>query len=339
MKNTFTRRLGRSNIEVSAMGLGCWAIGGPFSLQGMPLGWSKVNDEDSFKALDKGIDMGINFLDTADIYGTGHSEKIIAKIIKGRRDKIVIATKFGMTFKEGSREADSFEGDASPDYLRKAVEGSLSRLETDYIDLYQLHLNTYPLDDALETRETLEELVKEGKIRAYGWSTDYLDRAELFEEGENCTAIQHVLNIFSGNLDILKLCEEKNLASINRCPLAMGVLTGKFKKKTKFPADDVRSIGHLLRDDVHIFFEEGGPDKILLKKLEAIKDILQSNGRTLTQGAIAWLWARSPKTIPIPGFKTVKQVEENAGALQYGPLSKDQLEEIETILNSTKILS
>lgn len=332
MKNTYSRLLGRSNIEVSAMGLGCWAIGGPFSLQGMPLGWSKVNDDDSIKALEKGIDMGITFLDTADIYGTGHSEKLIAKVLKGRRDKLVIATKFGMTFKEGSREADSFEGDATPSYVRNAVEGSLSRLETDYIDLYQLHLNTYPLEKAMETRGTLEELVKEGKIKAYGWSTDHLDRAELFEKGEYCTAIQHVLNIFSGNQNIVKLCEENNLASINRCPLAMGVLTGKFNPKTTFPADDVRSIGHLMRDDVHIFFEEGGPDKKLLKKLEAIKEILQSKGRTLTQGALAWLWGRSDITIPIPGFKTVKQVEENARALQLGPLSPKQMNEIEVIL-------
>jgi aryl-alcohol dehydrogenase-like predicted oxidoreductase len=327
------RKLGRSGIEVSAMGLGCWAIGGNMFLQGMPMGWSKVDDEESLKALEKGLEMGVNFLDTADVYGTGHSERLVAKVVKGKRDKVVIATKFGMTFKPESGEVKDMEGDASPEYVRKAVEDSLSRLETDYIDLYQLHLNTLPLDNALETRETLEELVKEGKIRSYGWSTDLLDRAELFEKGKNCTAIQHVFNIFSGNKNILKMCEEKKLASINRAPLAMGLLTGKFSTDTSFPKDDVRSILHMFKDDVHIFFDENGPSKVLLDKLEAIREILKSNGRTLTQGALAWIWARSENTIPIPGFKTVKQVEENAGALQFGPLTESQMAEIDSILH------
>jgi aryl-alcohol dehydrogenase-like predicted oxidoreductase len=203
------RKLGRSGIEVSAMGLGCWAIGGNAFLQGMPLGWSTVDDKESLKALVKGLEMGINFMDTADVYGTGHSERLVAKVVKGKRDKVVIATKFGMTFEKDSGLVRDFEGDASPEYIRKAVEDSLSRLETDYIDLYQLHLGEYSLDKASETRETLEELITEGKIRSYGWSTDNFERAAFFEKGKNCTAIQHVFNIFSGNKNILKMCEEK----------------------------------------------------------------------------------------------------------------------------------
>ncbi len=131
------------------------------------------------------------------------------------------------------------------------------------------------------------------------------------------------------------MCEEKKLASINRAPLAMGLLTGKFSADTSFPKDDVRSILHMFKDDVHIFFDESGPSKVLLDKLEAIREILKSNGRTLTQGALAWLWARSENTIPIPGFKTVKQMEENAGALQFGPLTKEQMKEIENLLQRT----
>ena len=129
------------------------------------------------------------------------------------------------------------------------------------------------------------------------------------------------------------MCEEKNLASINRSPLAMGLLTGKFSAETSFPKDDVRSVGHLFKDDVHIFFDESGPSKVLLDRLDSIGEILKSNGRTLAQGALAWLWARSENTIPIPGFKTVKQMEENAGALQFGPLTGDQMKEIEFIIN------
>lgn len=332
MEKIIKRKLGRSGIEVSAIGLGCWAIGGNMFLQGMPLGWSTVDDTDSLKALECGLDMGVNFIDTADMYGTGHSEKLIAKAVKGKRDKVVIATKFGMTFENNTRQINDMEGDASPGYVRKAVEDSLSRLETDYIDLYQLHLNEYPLDKAIDTRNTLEELVSGGKIRCYGWSTDIYDRAAFFEKGENCAAIQHVFNIFSGNKDILQLCEEKNLASINRAPLAMGLLTGKFNRGTSFPKDDVRSILHMFQDGIHIFFDDKGPSQELLDKLEAIREILKSKGRTLTQGALAWLWAKSENTIPIPGFKTQKQVEENAGALQFGPLTKKQMEEIDSFL-------
>ena len=329
-----TRILGKSGIEVSAMGLGCWAIGGNIFLQGMPLGWSIVDDKESLKALQRGIEMGVNFLDTADVYGTGHSEKLVAQALKGKRDKVVVATKFGMTFKPGSRQIDDFEGNASPEYIRKAVEGSLSRLETDYIDLYQLHLNSYPVDKAKYTRDTLEELVREGKIRSYGWSTDDTERAAFFAKGENCSAVQQIFNLFVGNKNIVQLCEQKNLASINRGPLAMGLLTGKFTADHNLPEDDVRSILHHFGDDYHIFFKEGKPVEKLLVKLDTIREILKSKGRTIAQGALAWLWAKSEKTIPIPGFKTVKQVEENAGALHFGPLTKKQMKEIDLILQN-----
>jgi aryl-alcohol dehydrogenase-like predicted oxidoreductase len=268
------------------------------------------------------------------MYGTGHSEKLVGEAIKGKRDKVVIATKFGFTFDPGSREILSMEGDGSPEYIRKAVEDSLSRLQTDYIDLYQLHLGEYPLDKAQLTRDTLEDLVKAGKIKSYGWSTDDFERAAFFAEGENCGAIQQIFNLFVGNKEILRLCEEKKLASINRGPLAMGLLTGKYTEESKLPDDDVRSILHHIPDEYHIFFAESKPGKELLDKLDAIKEILKSNGRTLAQGALAWLWARSENTIPIPGFKTVKQVEENAGALQFGPLTSDQMKEIDLIYDN-----
>lgn len=327
------RKLGKSGIEVSPMGLGCWAIGGNMFFQGLPLGWSTVDDNESLKALQRGIEMGVNFIDTADMYGTGHSEKLVGEALKGKRDKVVIATKFGFTFEPGSREILSMEGDGAPEYIRKAVEDSLSRLQTDYIDLYQLHLAEYPLDKAQQTRDALEDLVKAGKIRSYGWSTDDFERAAFFAEGKNCTAIQQQFNLYSGNEEILKLCEAKNLASINRGPLAMGLLTGKFSASSTVPEDDCRSILHLMQDKYCNYFSESKPVKEFLGKLDKIREILKSNGRTLAQGALAWLWARSENTIPIPGFKTVKQVEENAGALQFGPLTSEQMKEIDLILH------
>ena len=326
MSTTFTRQLGRSGIQVSAMGLGCWAIGGPFTnTEGVPVGWGDVNDNESIRAIHCALDLGVNFFDTADVYGTGHSEEILAKALVGRRDEVVIATKFGNVFNSKKRQLTGEDG--SPEYIRRALEASLRRLNTDYIDLYQFHIWGYPPEEAGPTRDTLEELVKEGKIRGYAWSTDVLESVKVFAEGPNCTAVQQQLNIFGGNDEILVLCEEKNLASINRSPLAMGLLTGKFQENSRFPANDVRRHAEWFEG-----FKDGKPNPEWLKKLDAIREILTSRGRTLAQGALAWIWGRSEKTIPIPGFKTVRQVEENAAAMQFGPLNAEQMREIDALL-------
>lgn len=321
---TMMRKLGRSGIEVSAVGLGCWAIGGPFWWDGTPVGWGEVDDEESIRAIHRGLDLGVNFLDTSDVYGTGHSERVIARALEGRRQQAVIATKFGNLFDETKRQMGG--ADASPEYIRRACEASLKRLNTDYIDLYQFHLNDYDTDKAGEVRDTLETLVKEGKIRAYGWSTDFTDGARVFAEGPNCAAIQLDLNVLADNAAMIALCEAHNLAAINRGPLAMGLLTGKYPAGSSLPANDVRG-----KDSPAWlqYFKDGKPNPDWLKRLESIREILTSNGRTLAQGALAWLWARSPQTLPIPGFKTIAQVEDNAGAMAFGPLSAAQMEEIE----------
>ncbi|WP_319503574.1 aldo/keto reductase [uncultured Draconibacterium sp.] len=331
MENNLKRKLGHSGIEVSAMGMGCWAIGGRTNLQSLPLGWGKVDDAESIRALEKGIEMGINFIDTADVYGAGHSEKLISQVLKGRRDKLVIATKFGIGYNPKTSEA-IMGLKVTPEYTRKALESSLARLKTDYIDLYQLHVANLNLEAAGLIRDTLEDLVQEGKIRGYGWSTDDEERATFFADGDNCIAVQHELNVFVGNKKILKLCKDRKLASINRGPLAMGVLTGKYNDQSIVSEDDCRSIIHLLGDEYYMFFEDGKPKASLLKELEAIGELLRSDGRTLAQGALSWIWAKNKRTIPIPGFKTVKQVEENAGALKFGPLTESQMAEIKAIL-------
>jgi len=326
MSTTFTRQLGKSGIQVSAMGLGCWAIGGPFTnMEGVPVGWSDVDDNESIRAIHRALDLGVNFFDTADVYGTGHSEEILGKVLTGRRDKVVIATKFGNVFDSETRQCTSEDG--SPEYVREALEASLRRLNTEYIDLYQFHIWGYLPEKAVRTRDVLEELVKEGKIRGYAWSTDVLESVKVFAEGPNCTAVQQQLNVFGGNDEILTLCKEKNLASVNRSPLAMGLLTGKFRESTRFPANDVRRHAEWFEG-----FKDGKPNPEWLKKLDTIREILTSGGRTLAQGALAWIWGRSEKTIPIPGFKTVRQVEENATAMQFGPLNAEQMREINALL-------
>lgn len=324
---TFTRKLGRSEIEVSALGMGCWAIGGPIWEKGTPHGWGEVDDNESIHAIQRAIDLGVNFFDTANLYGAGHSEMVLGRAFANKRKDVVIATKFNAVFDEQTRELTG--SDSTPAGIRKACEESLRRLDTDYIDLYQFHDNGFPVDKAEPVRDTLEELVSAGKIRAYGWSTDFADRADFFAQGKNCASIQLQLNVLDDNSEVIAVCEKYNLAAINRGPLAMGLLTGKYSVSTSPSADDVRGV----KSPAWMkYFKDGKPSSEWLQKMESVREILQSGGRTLAQGALAWLWARSEKTIPIPGFRTVAQVEENCGALRFGALTLSQMKEIENIL-------
>jgi aryl-alcohol dehydrogenase-like predicted oxidoreductase len=320
------RILGRSGIQVSPMGLGCWAIGGQFFLEDKPDGWGNVNDAESIQAIRRAMDLGINYFDTADAYGVGHSEEIIGKAVAGSRDKIVLSTKFGYF---GSRDTKTLHGtNLAADYIERACDASLNRLNTDYIDLYLLHVWEVSISDLDSVGDVLERLIVKGKIRSYGWSTDLLSGARIFAQRKNCTAIQQQLNVFEGSEELVRLCEEQHMASINRSPLAMGFLSGKFNADTVLPADDVRGAGF----DWIAMFKEGRPAPEALHKLDAIKEILTSKGRTLVQGALAWNWAKSKITIPIPGFKTIRQVEENAKAMEFGPLTQEEVKEIDKIL-------
>ena len=204
------RILGRSKIEVSALGMGCWAIGGPLWSGETPIGWGEVDDEESIRAIHKALDLGVNLFDTANVYGAGHSERVLARAFDGRRSQVVIATKFNAVFDENTRQVTG--SDTSPEGIRQACEDSLRRLNTDYIDLYQFHENGYPADKAAPIRETLEELVKEGKIRVYGWSTDFPERAQVFAQGPECSAVQLQLNVLDDNPAMIALCEKENLS-------------------------------------------------------------------------------------------------------------------------------
>lgn len=330
MSDSVTRVLGRSGIEVSALGLGCWAIGGPWTLDGVPAGWSTVDDAESLRALRTAMDLGVNFFDTAANYGAGHSERLLGEAVRGRRGDVVIATKFGYQVDESNRTVVSYEGGADSDVasrLRTDVEASLRRLGTDYIDVYLLHVWELSVERALEARDVLESLVDAGKIRTYGWSTDRTDAIRAFSTSPRCGVVEQQLSVLDGNDELLALCEEIGLGSMNRGPLGMGVLTGKYAPTSTFPADDVRSVAAW-----HPAFRDGRPTQDWLDKLAAIRDVLRSDGRTLAQGALAWIWARSPNTVPIPGFRTVAQVEENCRALAFGPLTPAQMAEIDHLL-------
>ena len=331
MDKTFIRILGRSGIEVSPLGLGCWAIGGPWLFNGSPAGWSQVDDAESTRALQRAIDLGVNFFDTAANYGAGHSERLLGKAFKGIREEVVIATKFGYRVDEAEKAVVPYgeteeESDVAS-HLQADLEASLKRLDTGYIDVYQLHVWGLSIERALLARDVLEGFVKEGKVRTYGWSTDRVDAVRDFSTSPNCSVVQQQLSVLDGNNELLALCEDLDLASINRGPLGMGLLTGKFSPDSRFEQDDVRT-----HASWHPGFKNGKPTQEWLNALESVREALTSGGRTLAQGALAWIWARSEKTVPIPGFKTVEQVEENCKALEFGPLATGQMEEIDRIL-------
>src|ERR687888_1675362 len=322
----FERDLGtRTGMRVSALGLGCWAIGGPWTSDGSPAGWGEVDDDESIRAIRHGLDLGVTLFDTADVYGCGHSERVLGRALAGRRDEVVIATKFGLQFDEATRTGAG--ADTSPEYVRRACEASLRRLGTDRIDLYQLHAGADDRAVAAAVVEVLEALVAEGKIRFYGTADETVEIVEAFAQGPHCVAVQQQLNVFGGNDEALAVCEERGLAALARSPLAMGLLTGKYRPDGRMPAaDDVR------RDTPYWDYFDDDAFPTWSARVDAIRAALTSDGRTLGQGALAWIWARSPVAIPIPGFRTVAQIEENAGALAAGPLDPDAMAAVDAPL-------
>ncbi len=320
------RKLGQ--LEVGAIGMGCWAIGGEWLFDTQEAGWGAVNDTESIKAIETALDMGVTLFDTAANYGAGHSEIILGQALGKRRASAVIATKFGYGVYPEQKRVYGLQ--LTPNEIRLACEASLKRLGTDYIDLYQLHVGDHPQDALEDILATLEQLIDLGWIRGYGWSTDDPARASAFARGQHCVAIQHQQNIFEDNAAMLQFLESANLASINRGPLGMGLLTGKFSAGAAFSKSDVRFVS----PQWMAYFQHGQPNPEWLAKLESIREILCANGRSLAQGALAWLLARSNNTIPVPGFRTALQVKENAAVLTQGALQITQMQAIQTILST-----
>jgi aryl-alcohol dehydrogenase-like predicted oxidoreductase len=324
------RRLGRSGIEVSPLGLGCWAIGGPVPVvvgeEQQPFGWGKVDDEEALRAIRRAIDLGVNFFDTANNYGAGHSERQLGRGIAGRRDEVVVCTKFD---EETRTVYFDRQMDLTFDSIRETCEASLRRLNTDYIDIYLLHNGSLEPERVPPVLDHLERLVDEGKIRWYGWSTDYADRAPEFARGPHCTAIEFRLNVIYDNREMLAVCDEHDLGAIIKSPLNSGLLSGKFNADTTFPEDDGRR---------GIDFREGlGAER--LRQIEAMREIMTLDGRTMPQASLGYIWARSERTVPIPGFKSVAQVEENVAAINCGPLTQEQVRRIDEIMGREPLTS
>jgi len=314
-----------TGLTVPRLGFGCWAIGGPYWLDLNPRGWGEVDDAESVRAIEKALELGIRVFDTADVYGAGHSERILGRAL-GKRDDVFVATKVGNRFDEDSKQVGTASAD--PAYIAEAADASLRRLGRDVIDLYQLHLNNLELADAEPVREAFERLVEAGKIRGYGWSTDDPARAAAWLGHANYRTVQHDMNVMVPAAELVALAENNNLISINRSPLAMGFLSGKFKPGHQFDPADIRgsSVPWLKP------FKDGKLNPDYVARLDAVYDLLTAGGRTAAQGALGWLWAMSEATLPIPGCRTVEQAAENAAALDFGPLPAQTVAEINRVL-------
>jgi aryl-alcohol dehydrogenase-like predicted oxidoreductase len=321
---TVTRKLW-DETEIPALGLGCWAVGGAFFIGERSNSWGTVDDAESLRAIAAAVDHGIRLFDTAPAYGTGHSEVLLGKALRNRRD-VLISTKVGYAIDEATKQLTGETTD--PDDIEAQIDASLRRLQRDYLDIVFLHLNEASIESAGPVFERLARLREAGKLSAFGWSTDFPKRAEAYATLPGFAAIQHAMNVFFKAEKLLPVIEAQNLLSFNRSPLAMGLLTGKYSATTKIGQDDVR--GHA--NDWLAYFKNGEVEPEHLRMFESVRDLLQSNGRSLVQGALAWLWARSDRTLPIPGFKSVAQVTNICGALEKGPLNPDVMAQIEAVI-------
>ena len=311
------RSLGRTGWKVSAISFGAWAIGAD---------WGTVNDKDSLAALHRAIDLGVNFIDTADVYGDGRSERLVAQLRRERREKIFIATKAGRRL--NPHTADGY----NRRNLTHFVERSLKNLKTDAIDLLQLHCPPTEVYYRPEVFGVLDDLVKQGKLRYYGVSVEKVEEALKAIEYPNVQTVQIIFNIFRQRPAELffEQARKRKVGILARVPLASGMLTGKMKLNTKFESDDHRKFNRHGES-----FDRGetfsGVD--YPTGLEAVEEIkrLVPHIMTLTQFALRWILMFDAVTCAIPGAKTPVQAEENFGAADLPSLSNDTMSKIKQI--------
>jgi aryl-alcohol dehydrogenase-like predicted oxidoreductase len=312
------RTLGRTGFEVSAISFGAWAIGGS---------WGDVDDAQSLAALHKAVDLGVNFIDTADVYGDGRSERLVAQLQKERPgERIYVATKAGRRLDphtaEGYNEAN----------LTAFVERSLTNLETDALDLLQLHCPPTEVYYRPEVFDALDRLVEQGKLRHYGVSVEKVEEALKAIEYPNVKTVQIIFNIFRLRPAGLFFAEaqRRQIGILARVPLASGLLTGKFRRDTAFAADDHRAFNRQGES-----FDRGetfsGVD--YETALDAVDEMraLVPEGVSMAQFALRWILMFDAVTCAIPGAKRPAQVEENALAADLPPLSAEQMAAVQAI--------
>jgi len=309
-----TRQLGTNGPSLSEIGFGAWAIGGPWEY-----GWGPANDRESVAALHRAFDLGISWIDTAAVYGLGHSEEVVGSAVAGRRQEVFIATKCSQVWDE-RKNVRTHAGAVS---IRKELEESLRRLQTDYIDLYQIHWpdRETPVEESWEAMARLKE---EGKVRYIGVCNFGADLLERCEKIAHVQSLQPIYNMLERDIEreILPYCRSKGTGIVAYSPMQSGLLTGSFDK-AKLASDDWR-IRHSekFREPK---FSRG------LGVVETLRPMAAKYKKSVGQLAVAWVLMNESVTSAIVGARTARQVEENVGAAGW-KIRPDDMMEIERIL-------
>jgi aryl-alcohol dehydrogenase-like predicted oxidoreductase len=313
------RELGRTGFKVSTISFGAWAIGST---------WGTVDDKESMAALHKALDCGVNFFDTADVYGDGHSEKLLAQLRKERSEKFYVATKAGRRLNPHIASGYTREN------LTAFVERSLKNLETDSLDVLQLHCPPTEVFYMPEVFDVLDDLVKAGKLKNYGVSVEKVEEALKAIEYPNVKTVQIIFNIFRQRPSHLffEQAIKKNIGILARLPLSSGMLTGKFNANSTFESTDHRSFN---RDGAG--FDKGetfsGFDyETGLKAVETLRKIIPNN-MSMAEFALRWILMFPAVTCAIPGAKRPSQVEENVRAADLPEISESVMRQVEALYN------
>jgi len=311
------RQLGRTPWKVSDISFGAWAIGGA---------WGSVSDDESLAALNKAIDCGVNFLDTADVYGDGRSERLIAQLKKARKDEIVVATKAGRKLPRQTVEGYSKQN------LMRWIDDSLRNLATDAIDLLQLHCPPTALYEHAEIFGLLDDFVRQGKLRYYGVSVEKIDEALKAIEYPNVQTVQIIFNCFRQRPAeaFFPRARERQVGILARVPLASGLLTGKFRRDSQFASDDHRNFNrHGEAFDVGETFS-GVDYDAGLAAVEELRPLVPA-GATMSQFALRWILMFDAVTCAIPGGKRPEQAADNCRASDLAPLSREAMTAVERV--------
>jgi len=306
-----TRTLGKNGLKVSAIGLGC---------MGMSEFYGPGDEAESIATIHRALDLGVTFLDTADMYGPFTNEELVGRAIKGRRDQVVLATKCGIVRDPSNKTVRGING--QPAYVREACDASLKRLGVDHVDLYQLH-RVDPMTPIEESVGAMAELVRAGKTRHIGLSEAGSETLRRAQKVHPLASVQSEYSLWSRDPedDVLATCRELGIGFIAYSPLGRGFLTGQIKRFEDLAADDYRRMSPRFQGDN---FQKN------LDLVARIQELAKAKGCTASQLALAWVLAQGNDIVPIPGTKRRKYLEENAGAADL-TLSKKNLDDIDAV--------